>query len=178
MKNIFYLRELSLNEDINVKNLLLEASGDGENGFSSGNITEDNFDEYLKDRCREAKGIDLEENRVPQIIYIVYEEERPIGILKFRKKLSKYLLERGGNIGYYIKKSERGKGYGTKMLETFLLDIGCKSDIKKFLITCNEDNLISEKVIISNGGILENIIKGTKRYWIEKKGDINEDNNK
>ena len=75
MKNIFYLRELSLNEDINVKTLLLEASGDGENGFSSGNITEDNFDEYLKDRCREAKGIDLEENRVPQIIYIVYEKE-------------------------------------------------------------------------------------------------------
>ncbi len=59
MKNIFYLRELSLNEDINVKTLGWKDFGEWENGLSRGNVTEDNLEQKLKDKCSEAKGIDL-----------------------------------------------------------------------------------------------------------------------
>lgn len=59
------------------------------------------------------------------------------------------------------------------MLKSFLSEIGFPSEINNFLITCNEDNILSEKVIIANNGILENIEEGIKRYWI-KKGDTNE----
>lgn len=106
-------KELNIKETEEVLNLLIEASF-GENGFSTGNINRNNYKKYLEDRVKEAKGIDLEENRVPQIVYIAYIDENPVGIIKFRKKLSEYLLKRGGNIGYYIKKDERRKGYGKK----------------------------------------------------------------
>lgn len=49
-----------------------------------------------------------------------------------------------------------------------------KLGMDRVLITCDEDNYSSEKVIINNGGVLENIIENmiegkviyTKRYWI------------
>ena len=42
-------------------------------------------------------------------------------------------------------------------------DIG----IDKVLITCDVNNIASEKSIIKNGGILDNIIEDEKRYWID-----------
>lgn len=45
-----------------------------------------------------------------------------------------------------------------------------KQGIKKVLITCNKDNLASEKTIVANGGIFESLIivndEIMKRYWI------------
>lgn len=45
-----------------------------------------------------------------------------------------------------------------------------KLGIKKVLITCNKDNLASEKTIVANGGIFESLITVNdeimKRYWI------------
>jgi len=46
--------------------------------------------------------------------------------------------------------------------------------LNRILITCDEDNIGSSKVIENNGGVLENIIENsingnkiyTKRYWI------------
>ena len=46
----------------------------------------------------------------------------------------------------------------------------------KILITCDDDNVGSYKIIESNGGILENKVENedagekflTRRYWIEK----------
>jgi len=42
--------------------------------------------------------------------------------------------------------------------------------IEKLLLTCNEDNIASEKTILANGGVLESIIevngKNIKRFWI------------
>lgn len=48
----------------------------------------------------------------------------------------------------------------------------CKElKIEKVLITCNDDNIVSEKSIIACGGELEDIRtvdgKNYKRFWIE-----------
>lgn len=90
-----------------------------------------------------------------------------MGILKFRRELNEALLLQGGNVGYYIKKSMRGNGFGSKMLASFIEVVAKKTNLEKVLITCNEDNLLSEKVILSNEGKLENIIDGKKRFWIK-----------
>lgn len=43
--------------------------------------------------------------------------------------------------------------------------------INKLLLTCDKKNIASAKVIISNGGILENEVlkdeKTIQRYWIQ-----------
>ncbi|MDE7416220.1 MAG: GNAT family N-acetyltransferase [Lachnospiraceae bacterium] len=72
-------------------------------------------------------------------------------------------------MGYYVRPSEREKGYAKEMIRQNLQH--CKAlDIKRVLITCDEDNLASEKTILANGGIFEKSIEVDgcliKRYWI------------
>lgn len=159
-------REINLSETEEVFALLEEASS-GENGFSTGNVTKETFGEYLQGRVEESLGKNLPQGRVPQTTYIYYFEGKAVGILKFRRELNEALLLQGGNVGYYIKKSMRGNGFGSKMLESFIEKVAKKTNLEKLLITCNEDNLLSEKVILSSGGNLENIIDGKKRFWIK-----------
>ncbi len=76
-----------------------------------------------------------------------------------------------GHIGYDIAPSFRGRGYGKQMLKLALPEIK-KLGIEKALITADEDNYASRKVIEANGGQLENIIQGKvlpnplARYWV------------
>ena len=69
-----------------------------------------------------------------------------------------------------VRKSERKKGYAKQMIKLALEK--CKElKIEKVLITCNDDNIASEKSIIACGGELEDIRtvdgKNYKRFWIE-----------
>ena len=57
------------------------------------------------------------------------------------------------------------KNGGEKML-SLCLDLLRKEGLNRVLITCNTDNIGSQKIIENNMGILENIINGSRRYWI------------
>ena len=104
--------------------------------------------------------------------FIIGEEF--IGEISIRHNLTDSLLRYGGHIGYGIRYSKWNSGYGTKML-ALALKKAKHMGLNKVLITCDEDNIGSAKVIENNGGILENIIENiiegkkiyTKRYWIE-----------
>ena len=41
-----------------------------------------------------------------------------------------------------------------------------KKNIKQALVTCHTDNIASRKVILANGGVLEDVRESTERYWI------------
>ncbi len=83
----------------------------------------------------------------------------------------------GGNIGYGINPKYWKQGYGTKMLELGLEKAKDLIKEDKVLITCDDDNIGSSKVIENNSGILENKVKNiidgeeifTRRYWINLK---------
>jgi len=98
-----------------------------------------------------------------------------LGTITIRTELTDGLLRFGGNIGYGINPHFWHKGYGSKILELGLKkckDLGLKD---KVLITCDDDNIASAKIIEKNGGVLENIVKNnvdgkeilTRRYWVE-----------
>lgn len=160
-----YLRELTLDEPQEIYELIMDVNGE-EAGFMMDQVSEEDFLKFLKKRHDEARGIDLKPGRVPQTIYWFYAEERPVGIIKVRRTLTDHLLMRGGNIGYYIRKDSRKAGYGRKMLG-MCLEILRNEGMDKILITCDEDNRGSQGVIRSNGGVLENSVEGTRRYWVE-----------
>jgi predicted acetyltransferase len=94
-----------------------------------------------------------------------------IGTVLLRHQLNEDLLNIGGNITYEIRPSERRRGYGKKMLELALLVVK-ERGFDKVLITCNEDNIASKKIIEANGGIqdkpfFEEGMRVKKlRYWI------------
>ena len=100
------------------------------------------------------------------------DNDKIVGVINARHELNDYLLNFGGHIGYSVRKSQRRKGYGKKMLiytSEFLFSLG----LEKILITCDKKNIASKRTIESCGGILENEIieetRTTLRYWIYKK---------
>lgn len=158
-----YLKKLELEEPIEVFNLLQEAAkGDWE---SINSMTPEEFPKYLEDRYNGDLGINLKKGRIPQTTYWLYVDGVPCGIIRVRRGINQFILKRGGHIGYYIKKDNRRKGYGKKML-SLCLDLLREEGMNKVLITCNINNTGYQKVIEDNRGILENIVDETKRYWI------------
>ena len=103
--------------------------------------------------------------------FLALDNDKIVGIINARHELNDYLLNFGGHIGYSVRKSERRKGYGKKMLNyisEFLFSLG----LEKVLITCDKKNIASKRTIESCGGILENEVieesRITLRYWIYK----------
>ena len=72
------------------------------------------------------------------------------------------------HIGYVIRSSEWGKGYGTYMLK-LALDKARAMGLEKVLITCSENNIASARVMEKNGCVLEDKVQTeaglTRRYW-------------
>jgi predicted acetyltransferase len=88
-----------------------------------------------------------------------------LGRLAIRHRLTPRLLELGGHIGYDVRPSARRRGHATAMLAA-ALPWAAKLGIDRVLVTCDEDNTGSRKVIEANGGEFEDE-RGVKlRYWI------------
>lgn len=113
--------------------------------------------------------------RVSATLFIAIRksDQKIVGIIQIRHKLNDFLLLYGGHIGDSIRPSERRKGYATEMIRLALNE--CRNlGIDRVLMTCDVNNIGSEKSIINNGGILENIVvdedgNNMKRYWIDLK---------
>ena len=123
------------------------------------------------------RGIGLPEGYVPATTFWLIDDDRFIGEISIRHELTPALRKFGGHIGYEIRYSEIRKGYGTKMLAMTLPYCKDVLHLDKVMITCDDDNIGSQKVIENNGGILEDKIVNeldrgtilTRRYWIELK---------
>lgn len=127
-----------------------------------------NFNAYVKKELAKEKGAYLPEGHVPETVLWLIDNGEFVGKINIRHKLTEGLMKLGGHMGYDIRPSKRGKGYGKKMLELALQEAK-KLGIENVLITCNFDNIPSKKVIEANGGLLEDQ-QGTKlRYWISLK---------
>lgn len=128
------------------------------------------FDTFYDTR----NGINLRDGYVPCTTFWLVDNNEFIGTGDIRHRLTEKLEKFGGHIGYAIRYSKWNQGYGTKQLE-LLVNEASKLDLKKVLLTCNENNIASARVIEKNSGLyldtIENIIDGaqqySKRYWIE-----------
>ncbi len=104
--------------------------------------------------------------------YIVFNDEATlVGVIQLRHSLNDYLHNYGGHIGYSVRPSQRGKGYATAMLRECLVN-AAEIGLSKVLVTCDETNIASEKVITKCGGLYEDsrhepeAAVATKRFWI------------
>jgi len=96
---------------------------------------------------------EVDGNAVPASVYWLVEGPEFIGHVSIRHTLSPALERLGGHIGYAIRPSKQGQGYGSRMLE-LALDKAKKLGIERVLVTCGRDNVASRKVIERNGGKL------------------------
>lgn len=122
------------------------------------------YDNYRYER-------NLKPDRVGSAYYWLVDDEKSffIGEITIRYRLNDALLIRGGHIGYVVRCSQWGKGYGTLMLK-LALEKAKNMGLKRVLITCDEKNIASARVMEKNGCQYTDTVacedgSRTKRYW-------------
>lgn len=130
-----------------------------------------NFDSWLLGMKNRGTGTNLPEGYVRENFYLCYDENEMVGVFSLKFELTPFLTNYGGHIGYAVKPSKRNRGLATQILKQGL-EISKILGFERILAICDEDNYASEKVIIRNDGIFENMLFDdeenvfVKRYWI------------
>jgi predicted acetyltransferase len=126
-----------------------------DNGFENGahGISVEEYKVWLKRRVSFSLGQELADWQVPENTYWLYVDGLPVGYGKLRHRLTEALKEAGGHIGYGIRPTQRGKGYGSLILKLLLVKAG-ELGIAEVLIDCFAGNEPSRKVIEANRGVL------------------------
>lgn len=133
---------------------------------------DEDFSSYIKRVCLFKKGIGLPDGYIPESVMWLVDGQEFIGEASIRHELTDFLRQIGGHIGYVIRPSKRKMGYGKQILK-LSLDYIKTLGIKRVLLTCDETNIGSAKIIEANGGVLENAVdmgEGNPRklrYWIK-----------
>jgi predicted acetyltransferase len=171
-KNDLVIRKLTLDDE----EVFFDACDEfeGEENFAFVPHLEDDMEfaelvELLKDQ---VVGKNLPEGFVPSTYLFGFVQRKLVGRTMVRHTLNDFLERIGGHIGYGVVSSERGKGYATELLKESLM-LARSLGLKRVLLTCDEDNLASKKIIENAGGIFENISNAKeghpkkRRYWID-----------
>jgi predicted acetyltransferase len=123
------------------------------------------------DRLRRQgdESLPAEEGRVHATHWWIVEQGSYLGAISLRHRLNDFLLRAGGHIGYGVRPSARGRGVATWALGA-VLPLAAGRGLDWVLVTCDEANPASARVIERNGGVLEDVrdteLGRTRRYWI------------
>jgi predicted acetyltransferase len=128
-------------------------------------------DGYLQRLAADDAG-EIPPGRVRQTTYWGMKDELLVGVIRLRYELTPSLQQLGGHIGYDVRPSLRGRGYGTRML-ALVLGRAQEAGLDQVMVTCDVDNIASARVIQKNGGVLQfqgtidNYDKPIAHYWIQ-----------
>jgi predicted acetyltransferase len=127
---------------------------------------------YVTRVSRERLGVDLTPDRVPSTFLLACVDCNIVGRVSIRHELNAYLTFVGGHIGYAVRPAYRRRGYARSILRQSL-ELAREIGLGRVLITCDDDNVASVRLIEHFGGALENVITAdagsvpTRRYWID-----------
>ncbi|WP_300678990.1 GNAT family N-acetyltransferase [Nocardioides sp.] len=97
--------------------------------------------------------------------WITDDADLLVGFVQVRHALNDRLRVRGGHIGYSVRRSRQGEGHATRALGLALVHArGLGLD--RVLITCDDTNAGSIRVIEANGGVLADVTDGVRRSWV------------
>lgn len=126
--------------------------------------------DFVARQERERHGIGLAEGRVAATFLVAVVDREIVGRASIRHELNDFLLNFGGHIGYAVRPAFRRLGYASSILRQSIALAG-ELGLSKVLLTCDDHNLGSARVIESAGGVLEDVRLGSdgiekRRYWI------------
>jgi predicted acetyltransferase len=129
------------------------------------------FQEYVKRMEGWSKGVGVPDGFVPNAFFVAVVDRIVVGRLSLRHYLCEKIELIGGHIGYGVVPSYRRRGYATEMLRQAIPF--CRSlGIERALITCDDSNVASQRVVEACGGVLETILRcpetgvPKRRYWL------------
>ncbi len=118
-----------------------------------------NYKLWLKQLKKYESPLTCPDNVCPGFTYFLIRnnDDKIIGMINIRTKLTDRVKVHGGNIGYSIRPTEQHKGYGKEILKLGLNKCREKG-MKKITIVTNSENIASSKIIKSCNGIMINSI--------------------
>lgn len=135
-------------------------------------LSDDGWIEFVTDRqAEEDPATELADGWVHCTSRWIRDREsgEVLGFLAVRHRLTPFLLEVGGHIGYSVRPSARRRGVAAAALAQGL-EIAAALGIDPVLLTCDSDNTASRRTIEGAGGELEDVRDGKRRYWIGEGG--------
>jgi predicted acetyltransferase len=126
----------------------------GETDYLDEEILSGGLDEYLEYLRHGRMGERLPGSLVPWTQYWAISNVELVGFGSLRPRLSPWMSEFGGHIGYRIRPSARRNGFGTSLLRLMLAKAS-ESGIDPALIVCTPDNVASIALLRKNGAIFE-----------------------
>ncbi|SHH33553.1 Predicted acetyltransferase [Clostridium collagenovorans DSM 3089] len=106
--------------------------------------------------------------------YWAVDDDKFIGEFQLRPELDDELMMGIGSVGYSVRVSEWGKGYGKEILKQGL-EIAKEFHLERVLLTINDDNVVSSHICEMCGGrLMDKVTVETedegvhvkRRYWI------------
>jgi len=119
-----------------------------------------------------ARGEQLPQGWVPSTTWFLFRGEAIVAVANLRHRLCPALVRCGGHVGYSVVPGERGRGLATFLLEAVKRHARAMGHAR-LLLTCDEQNHASSRVIEKCGGALVPASAGEQgapeilRYWIE-----------
>lgn len=127
------------------------------------------FDEFVQMVDDHRHGRSIDDGWVESTWLLADVDGVVVGRSSIRFDLNELLSIEGGHIGYAVRPEQRRRGYATEILRQSLV-VARAGGVEDVLVTCNDENVGSAKVIEANGGRLENIVDvdgvALRRYWI------------
>lgn len=114
------------------------------------------FDQWIQRAMDNARPETIQPHWVETSVFFAVRREdgRAIGMLDVRHHLNAFLRQYAGHIGYGLRPSERGKGYGTEMLRLGLKYAGYLG-LEQVMLSCYKENQASRQIILKCGGKLD-----------------------
>ena len=130
----------------------LGENGDGYTLVETGPIRRSGGAKYLKTLDDFEAGVRLPDGWVPVATrWLLNADGRLAGETRLRFKLTDALEVEGGHVGYFIHPDHRRRGLGHAILRLALKELRA-AGVSRVLVTCNDDNFRSRRVIQAAGG--------------------------
>lgn len=134
------------------------------------------FPDYVQMLQAWSRGEQLSSSWVPTTYLVGVVDDQVVGRISLRHKLNDFLYQFGGHIGYAVVPHQRRRGYATEMLRQ-TLPIAVGLGLERVLLTCDEDNLASRRIIEQADGVFDGTAQSDepgavpkRRYWISLEG--------
>jgi predicted acetyltransferase len=135
--------------------------------------------EMINDFAAYVQYLQTEQGRAPtepglvatSVLWLI-DGDAYVGRVNLRHQLTPRLRRLGGHIGYEIRPSRRGRGYG-KLALALALERARGLGLRRVLLVCADENVASRRIIEDNWGALEGTFRvrerseSLRRYWID-----------
>lgn len=131
---------------------------------------EQSFSDYVRMVEDHRHGRGLDDGWVESTWLLAAVHDEVVGRSSIRFELNDHLRAEGGHIGYAVRPNWRRRGLATEILRQSLV-VARSGGVGRVLVTCDDDNVASSKVIEANAGVLEDVVDlggvRLRRYWID-----------